>query len=316
VTTVAVLDDDAGRAEALAPWETLVRDHGVAVTFHRRYGDPDALVQALKGVEIIVAMRERTAFPRSTLAALGNLRLLVTTGMANAAIDLDAAHDLGVTVSGTSSDGSGVIEIAWALILELTKQIGARDRAVRAGEWQRSLTGDLRGKTLGLIGLGRLGAGMVPVAKALQMNAIAWSANLTAARAEEVGVAHVGFDELLARSDIVSIHTRLSDRTRGLLDAHALEGMRPGALLINTSRGPIVDEVALVDALERRTIGGAGLDVFDEEPLPPNHPLGRLDNVCLTPHLGYATEANIGAMYREAIEDIAAFLDGQAIRAL
>jgi phosphoglycerate dehydrogenase-like enzyme len=236
--------------------------------------------------------------------------------MMNASIDLGAARDRGVVVCGTGSRGGPTAELTWALVLGLSKHLREEDAAVRAGGWQQSPGGDLEGKRLGLIGLGRLGRRVAAVGLAFGMEVVAWSANLQASDAAEVGVTRVELDELLRTSDIVSIHQKLSDRTRGLLGARELGLMRPDALLINTSRGPIVDEPALLDALTTGSIGGAGLDVFDVEPLPPGHPLRTVPRTLLTPHLGYATEETFRGMFAEAVEDIEAWLDGAPVRVL
>jgi len=309
---VVVLDDYQGRAHEFADWSAL----GADVEFVRDHLGEEDLVAVLAGAEIAVAMRERTAFSRRVLEQLPDLRLLVTTGMSNASIDVAAALERGVVVCGTRSNASNTTELTWALILAAVKRVVAEDAALRAGRWQSSICGDLSGKTLGLIGLGRLGAAMLPVANAFRMRVVAWSQNLTEARTTELGVELVSFETLLAESDVASIHLRLSERTRSLIGAAELAQMRPSAILVNTSRGPIIDERALVDALRARIIGGAALDVYDEEPLPPDHPLLALDNTVLAPHLGYVSEDNFAVHYGEAVEDIAAFLSGSPLRAL
>jgi phosphoglycerate dehydrogenase-like enzyme len=314
VTAIALLDDYQHVARDAVDWSRLGPEIDVEV-FHEHLDD-EALVAALQRFEIVVAMRERSAFPATVLAALPKLRLLATTAMANAAIDLDAARELGIVVSGTRSGITSTVEITWALILAVVKALPASDATLRAGRWQEALPGDLSGATLGLVGLGRIGSAMVPIARAFGMEPIAWSENLTSARAAEIGAKAVSKDELLTRADVVSIHLRLSERTTGLLGARELATMRPTAYLINTSRGPIVDEDALVEALVRRTIAGAGLDVYDHEPLPAGHRLTMLDNVVLTPHLGYASRSQLRDYYREVLENIAAFLAGTPRRVL
>jgi phosphoglycerate dehydrogenase-like enzyme len=309
--TIAVLDDYQGRAAEFADWAELA----TPVRYIREHLEGDELVSAVRDCEIVVAMRERTAITAEVLRALPELKLLVTTGMANAAIDIDAAHARDVTVCGTPSGAGGTVELTWALLLAAIKHLPLEDRSMRAGKWQLSVPSDLAGKRLGLIGLGRLGSAMVPIAKAFSMDVVAWSQNLTPERATEVGVELVSKDELVATSDIVSIHLRLSDRTRGLLGAKEIATMRPGALLLNTSRGPIVDEEALISALREQRIFAA-LDVYDVEPLPAGHPFTSLDNVVIAPHLGYASEANMATMYSGAVEDIAAFLEGSPIRVI
>ncbi len=310
MTRVAVLDDYLRRAASLADWAAL----DVEVSFFHEPLDSEELVDALAGFDALVLMRERTAFPRSVLEQLPGLRLVVTTGMRNASLDVAYLRERGVVVCGTEGSGTSTAEVAWALILAVAKRVVAEDRALRTGRWQTGFPASLAGATLGLAGLGRLGSAMVPPARAFGMDVVAWSENLTDERAAEVGVERVSKDELLRRADVLSIHLVLSDRTRGLFGAAELAAMKPGAVLVNTSRGPIVDEAALVDALRAEAIAGAGLDVYDVEPLPAGHPLLALENVVLTPHLGYVTEAGFREMYRQAVEDIRAFLDGSPVR--
>jgi len=236
--------------------------------------------------------------------------------MRNAAIDLQAAAERGILVCGTAGLPYPTAELTWGLILSLFRRIPAEDRATREGRWQTSVGLGLNGKTLGVLGLGSLGSRVARVGRAFEMPVLAWSQNLTAERAGEVGATLVGRDELLARADVVTIHLVLSDRTRGLIGARELALMKPGAYLVNTSRGPIVDEAALIHALRDGTIAGAGLDVFDEEPLPPDHPLRQLPNTVITPHLGYVTEETYRVFYDQAREDIQAYLRGEPIRAL
>jgi phosphoglycerate dehydrogenase-like enzyme len=274
------------------------------------------VVERLAPFEVVVAMRERTPFTRARLERLDNLKLLVTTGMRNAAIDLQAAGERGVTVCGTGSLGPPTAELAWGLILALTRHIPAEDARMRAGGWQHTLGPELAGRTLGLVGLGRLGARMARIARAFEMETLAWSQNLTAERAAEAGAEAVAKDELFRRADVVSIHLVLSDRTRGLVGADGLALMKPTAYLVNTSRGPIVDEPALLDALHSGRIAGAGIDVYDTEPLPPSHPLRFAPNTVLTPHIGYVTTGTYEVFYREAVEDIAAWLAGAPVRVL
>jgi phosphoglycerate dehydrogenase-like enzyme len=318
---VAVLDDYQRRAGEFADWASLGPE--VEVRFFHEPIERSALASALAGFEVLVLMRERTAFPREVLQHLPQLELLVTTGMRNASVDVEYLRERGIAVSGTKSMGpvatAGVpstVEVAWALILAVFKRVTVEDRALRAGSWQLDLPHNLAGATLGLAGLGRLGGAMVNIARVFGMDVIAWSQNLEPERAGELGVARVSKDELLAESDVISIHLVLSDRTRGLFGASDLARMKRSAVLVNTSRGPIVDERALIDALRSGTIAGAGLDVFDREPLPPGHELLELENAVLLPHLGYVSEDAFCAMYGEAVEDIAAFLDGEPIRVL
>ena len=321
MTRVAVLDDYQRRARGYADWGSLGDD--VEVEFFSEPIAPDELAHRLAAFDMLVLMRERTRFGRDVLAALPDLRLVVTTGMRNASLDVDYLRERGVTVSGTEGTGvapaAGVpstAEVAWALILAVAKRVTQEDRALRSGRWQLDLPANLAGATLGLAGLGRLGAAMVGPARAFGMQVIAWSQNLTDERAAEVGVARVSKGELLSGADFVSIHLVLSDRTRGLIGGPELLAMKRTAALINTSRGPIVDEAALVAALRVGIIAAAGLDVYDEEPLPPDHPLTSLRNVVLLPHLGYVSEPGMRHMYGQAVEDIAAFLNGAPIRTI
>ncbi|WP_433437239.1 D-2-hydroxyacid dehydrogenase family protein [Nonomuraea sp. CA-141351] len=309
----AVLDDYQGVALGLADWSR-VR----ATSFRDHFGSQDELVAALHDYEIVVAMRERTPFPAGLLARLPNLRLLITTGMRNAAIDLDAARERGVTVCGTGSSSTPPVELTWALILGLTRHLLPEATAMRAdGPWQSTLGTDLHGRTLGLLGLGKLGSRMAEIGRAFGMDVVAWSQNLTQERTDALGVRLApGMDVLLSEADIVSIHLVLSDRTRGLIGERELSLMRPGAYLVNTSRAAIVDQEALVAALKAGRIAGAGLDVFETEPLPAGHELRTLPNVLAMPHLGYVTELNYRTYFREAVEDIDAFLDGAPIRRL
>jgi phosphoglycerate dehydrogenase-like enzyme len=312
---VALLDDYQGVALALAPWDRL--GDGVAVTsFADHVAGDDALVERLREFDVVVAMRERTPFTRARLERLPDLRLLVTTGMANAAIDLEAARELGVVVSGTRSLASHTAELTWALILAVTRGVPQEDANLRAGGWQRTIGPELEGRTLGVVGLGRQGGRVAAIGRAFEMEVLAWSQNLDPAHAASLGVRAVAKDELLERADVVTIHLRLSDRTLGLIGAEELERMGPRAYLVNTSRGPIVDEAALLAALRAGTIAGAGLDVFDTEPLPAEHPLRTAPNTVLTPHLGYVTSGNYELYYGDAFENVAAHLRGDPLRRL
>jgi len=315
MSRVAILDDYQNVALQMADWSSLPKDVEVRV-FQDHLKDEDPLVGRLKDFDIVMAMRERTAFPRSVFERLPNLKLVTTTGMRNAAIDMQAASDHGVTVCGTGGVVYPTAELTWGLILSLLRHIHREDRAVRGGRWQISMGVDLNGKTLGVIGLGNLGSQVATVGKAFQMNVIAWSQNLTAERATSLGAKLVSKDELLSQSDIVTIHLVLSDRTRGLLSARELGLMKPSAYLINTSRGPIVDEQALAEVLQNKGIAGAGLDVFGDEPLPLDHPLRHLENTVITPHMGYVTEDTYKIFFEQTVENIKAFLDGTAIRVI
>ena len=315
---IAVLDDYQRRAREFADWDSL--GPGADVMFFHEAIDRAALPAALADFDVLVLMRERTAFPREVLERLPNLQLLVTTGMRNASVDVDYLHQRGVTVSGTGGIGvtsaglPSTVEVAWALIFAVLKRVTIEDRAVRDGNWQLDLPRNLAGATLGLAGLGRLGASMVAPARVFGMDVIAWSEHLADERTAELGVRKVSKAELLESSDVLSIHLVLSDRSRGLFGAADLALMKPTAVLINTSRGPIVDEPALIEALRTRQIAAAGLDVFDREPLPPDHELLELENTVLLPHLGYVSEVALRTMYEQVVEDIAAFRDGAPVR--
>jgi phosphoglycerate dehydrogenase-like enzyme len=315
MTRVAVLDDYQRVALQTADWKALPADTEVVV-FEDHLSDTAAVAKRLEGFEVVVAMRERTPFGRDLLERLPKLRLLITTGMRNASIDITAANERGVVVCGTAGLPYPTAELTWGLILGLFRRIPAEDRATREGRWQTTLGLGLNGKTLGVLGLGSLGSRVAKVGLALEMKVIAWSQNLTAERAAEVGATLVTKDELLAESDVLTIHLVLSQRSRGLIGARELAQMKPGAVLINTSRGPIVDEAAMIAALRQGKIAGAGLDVFDEEPLPANHPLRSLPHTVITPHLGYVTEETYRIFYTHAVEDIQAFLRGAPVRVL
>ena len=312
---VAVLDDYQDVARKMTDWSVLPADVEVAV-FRDHLTDQAAVAERLKDFDIVMAMRERTPFPRTLLEQLPQLRLLTTTGMRNAAIDMQAASDFNVLVCGTGGILYPTAELTWGLILSLLRHIPDEDQATRAGRWQVSMGLGLKGKTLGLMGLGRLGSEVARVGNAFQMDVIAWSQNLTTERAAECGATLVSKDELLARADILSIHLVLSARSRGLIGHRELDRMKPTAYLINTSRGPIVDEVALIAALQNGTIAGAGVDVFDEEPLPLDHPLRRAANTIITPHIGYVTAETYKVFFDETVENIQTFLQGAPVRVL
>ncbi|MDV6013295.1 D-2-hydroxyacid dehydrogenase family protein [Haloechinothrix sp. LS1_15] len=313
---IAILDDYQNVALDFADWNSL--DAEITV-FTDPFGGRQEAVEALRGFDVVVAMRERTAFPAEVLHALPELRLLVSTGQRNAAIDLDAASAAGIVVSGTGYLPHPTAEATWALILAAARRLPAEERSVRDGGWQVPLTGEvgtaLRGKTLGVLGLGRLGAQVSAIGAAFGMELIAWSRNLTAERAAEHGATAVPFDELLTSADVVTIHLVLSERTRGLLGARELGLMKQGALLVNTSRGPIVDEDALLAAVHRGGIRAA-LDVYDTEPLPVDHPLRSAPNTVLTPHIGYVSDDVYRVFYTDAVADIAAFAAGEPIRVM
>ena len=312
MSRVAVLDDYQDVATTMAQWP----DGLDVVAFTDHVADEDTLVERLQGFEIVVAMRERTALPRSVLERLPALRLLVTTGPRNAVIDIAAAHDLGVVVSGTFGIISNTVELTWALILALARRLPDEVGAVRAGDWQQHVGADLNRRTLGLLGLGNIGSQMAKIGAAFGMDVIAWSANLTDERATARGARRVERDTLFRDADVVSIHLVLSDRTHHLVGPSELALMKPTAFLVNTSRGPIVDDAALVDALERNAIAGAGIDAFAVEPLPVDHPFRRLPNVIATPHIGYVTADCYRIFYDHIVEDIVAWRDGKPIRVI
>jgi phosphoglycerate dehydrogenase-like enzyme len=307
-----VLDDYQGVALDSGPWAQLDAE----VVALRAHLTGDALVDALAGSDVVVAMRERTAFDAALLDRLPDLRLLVTTGMKNAAIDLDAARARGVTVSGTRSRQEAPAELTWALVLAVTRNLVFEDAAVRAGGWQSTIGPELSGRTLGVLGLGRLGGRVAGYGRAFGMKVLGWSANLDPGHARELGVEPVALDDLLRRSDVVTVHLQLSDRTRGLLGARELELIGPGGYLVNTSRGPIVDETALVAALHAGTIAGAGLDVYDVEPLPVEHPLRSAPRTVLAPHIGYVSTDTYRTFFADAVEDVAAWVAGTPVRVL
>ncbi|EHK83185.1 phosphoglycerate dehydrogenase-like oxidoreductase [Saccharomonospora azurea SZMC 14600] len=310
---IAILDDYQNVASTLADWDSL--DAEVRV-FTEHIADQDELVRALAGFDVVVAMRERTPFPAALLSRLPDLRLLVTTGQRNASIDVEAARRQGIVVCGTGYLPHPTVELTWALILAAARHLPTEVQAMREGGWQTTLGTGLRGRTLGLLGLGRLGSQVARVGQAFGMRTIAWSQNLTADRAAEHDVTAVSKNELFASSDVLSVHLVLSKRTRGLVGAKELAAMKSTALLVNTSRAPIVDTDALLEALRQDTIGGAALDVYDVEPLPADHPLRSMPNVVLTPHIGFVTRETYEVFYRDAVEDIAAFRRGEPVRVL
>ncbi|WP_020658088.1 D-2-hydroxyacid dehydrogenase family protein [Amycolatopsis benzoatilytica] len=310
---IAVLDDYQNVALECADWTSL--DAEIEV-FSEPFAGPDEAVARLAGFDVVVAMRERTPFPAAVLDRLPALKLLVSTGRRNAAIDLDAARRNGVVVSATGALAYPTVEHAWALILAGARNLPVEFRSMREGGWQIGLGMGLRDKTLGLLGLGRLGAEVARIGLAFGMRPIAWSQHLTQERAAEHGVTAVSKEDLFAQADVLSVHLVLSERTRGLVGAAEFAAMKPSALLVNTSRGPIVDEAALVDALRRKEIAAAALDVYDVEPLPAEHPLRALDNAILTPHIGYVSRETYEVFYGGAVQDIAAFQTGSPINVL
>ena len=316
MTRLAILNDYQDAARSTADWTTLPRDVEITV-FHEALPEDEAQrAAALQPFDVICMMRERTPMPRSLLERLPNLKLLTTTAMVNRQTDMAAARELGITVCGSGGAGNGTAELTWGLIIGLARHISAEHQNMKDGRWQLTLGDDLIGHTLGLLGLGNIGARVAKVGQAFGMEVIAWSQNLTEERALEAGVRLVSREELFAQADYLSIHLVLGDRSRGLVGAEDLARMKPTAYFINTSRGPIVQEAALVAALREHRIAGAGIDTYDVEPLPKDHPLLALDNVLLTPHLGFVTRDAYARFYGDTVENVAAFLKGEPIRVI
>ena len=312
----AILDDYQNVAMNVADWSPVKKD--VELTVHNKpLGGPDQVVAAVKDCEIVCLMRERTLFGAEIINALPKLKLIVTSGLRNAAIDVAAASARGVVVSGTESLGHPTAELTFGLMLELARKIGHENARLKAGAaWQSTLGIDLYGKTLGIIGLGKLGSRVARIGNALDMKVIAWSQNLTAEKAKENGATLVTKEELFKQSDFITVHVQLSARTQGLVGERELSLMKPAAFFINTSRGPVADEKAILAALRADKLGGAAIDVYDEEPLPLDHPFRKLDNMVITPHLGYVTAENYKRFYGQMVEDIRAFLDGKPVRVI
>lgn len=312
---IAILDDYLDVARGMADWRGLQARAEVAA-FHHKFADEDEAAAALADFDIVCTLRERSAFPASLLARLPRLKYIAVTGMRYDAIDVDAATRLGIVVSNSevSRGGGGVSELAWGLVIATARHIPHEDASVRAGGWQTRVGFTLRGRTLGILGLGRLGSRMAAYARAFEMNVLAWSPRMTPERAAEHGARSATFDELMSNSDVVTVHLPLAEGTRGLVGTRALALMKREAILVNTARAAIVDQAALVDALQAGRIGGAGLDVFDAEPMPPDHVLRRLPNTVVTPHIGYFTRDMLRVYYEDAVEAITAFLDGRPIR--
>ncbi|MBC8996860.1 D-2-hydroxyacid dehydrogenase family protein [Pseudomonas sp. N40(2020)] len=312
---IAVIDDWQDVARDVVDWSVL--DSIGEVTFEHDYpADNATLAERLGKYQVICVMRERTRFDEDLLKRLPNLKLLVTGGMRNAALDMQAAAKLGIKVCGTDSYKHAAPELTWALIMAATLNLVNEVNSLRAGQWQQSLGGDLHGKTLGILGLGSIGQRVAQFGQVFGMRVIAWSENLTAERAAQVGVTHVSKQELFEQADVLSVHLVLSERSRGLVDAQALGWMKPTALLVNTARGPIVDEAALIKVLQKQRIAGAALDVFDQEPLPALHPFRTLDNVLATPHVGYVSRQNYAQFFSQMIEDIQGWSAGNPVRLL
>ena len=312
----AILDDYLNLALAVADWSK-VKDRVDLTVFNQPFASPDAAADALKDFEIICAMRERTPFPRAMFARLPNLKLLITSGLRNNSIDMEAAKEKQVVLCGTHWPRDPTAPLTMGLILELTRNIGRESARMHAGEpWQKFVGTEIEGKTLGVVGLGKLGAKVSGLAKAFGMNVIAWSPNLTPERCKEVGVTYATREELFSSADIITVHVVLSQRSRGLVGAADLARMKPTSYIVNTARGPIIDEMALLETLKARKIAGAAVDVFSVEPLPVDHPFRKLDNLVLTPHLGYATLETFTAHYNQMVEGIDAWFKGEPVRRL
>ncbi|EJN35845.1 D-2-hydroxyacid dehydrogenase family protein [Pseudomonas sp. GM80] len=312
---IAVIDDWQDVARDVVDWSVL--DSLGEVTFEHDYPTDNAtLAKRLAKYQVICVMRERTRFDEDLLERLPNLKLLVTGGMRNAALDMQAAAKLGIKVCGTDSYKHAAPELTWALIMAATRNLVNEANSLRAGQWQQGLGGDLHGRTLGILGLGSIGQKVAQFGQVFGMRVIAWSENLTAERAEQAGVSYVSKQQLFEQADVLSVHLVLSERSRGLVDAQALNWMKPTALLVNTARGPIVDEAALIKALQKQQIAGAALDVFEQEPLPALHPFRTLDNVLATPHVGYVSRQNYEQFFSQMTEDIQAWAAGEPIRLL
>ncbi len=307
MTKVAIIDDYQNVALEMADWGSV--DASVDV-YNDHLEDEDAVAARLLGYDVVVVNRERTPFPDALLEKLPNLKLLITNGMYNNSIDIAAANARGITVCGSPSLGHPTPELTWGLIISLARNIPLEERNVREGRWQTSVGLSLKGRTLGIIGLGRLGRPVAQVGLAFGMEVLAWSPNLTDERAADAGVKRAEKDDLLAKSDFITLHMPLSDRSRGILGADDFAKMKPTAFIINTSRGPLVDETALLDALKNGTIGGAGLDVYNHEPLPADHPIRSMPNTVLTPHLGYVTVENYDAYFPRAVDSIIGWQKG------
>jgi phosphoglycerate dehydrogenase-like enzyme len=329
VTKIAILDDYIGVALEYGDWTALPDDAEITVYPHAI--PPERLVDELSDYEIIAITQQRARFPRAVLEGLPNLKVIVCNGRTSNVIDHEARVERGILLCGTTKTEQGAAahplryetpsgglpapsEMAWALIFAVAKRTGIEDRVIRAGGWQSGFPIPLAGKTLGLLGAGHLGGAMVPVAKALGMDVVAWSQNLTEERCAELGVTKVTKDELVSSADVLGVFLMFSERSRNTLRADDLAKMKRGAILVNISRGPIVEEAALVDALRSGRLAGAGLDVFDREPLPADHPFRSLDNVVVTPHVGYVTEQLFRAAWQRMAEDVAAYLAGVPIR--
>ncbi|MET0012706.1 MAG: D-2-hydroxyacid dehydrogenase family protein [Sedimenticola sp.] len=315
MSRIAVLDDYQGVAFEHGDWSSLQAEHEV-VAFHQHLGNEEQVAEALQNMDVVCVMRERTPFPRSQLERLPNLKLLITSGAKNGAIDMAAARELGITVCGTRSPGHAASELAFGLILALARQITEEDRQMRSGGWQTTVGSDLRGQTLGILGLGRHGSNLARFGQAFGMRVIAWSQNLTRERCDELGVEYAEKESFFRESDFITIHLKVGQRNRGLVGSDEFSLMKPSAYIVNTSRGPIIQETALLDALQNGTIAGAGIDVYDNEPLPRDHPLRNAPRTVLTSHVGYVTRQTYDVFYSETVECIEAFLADKPVRVL
>lgn len=312
---LAILDDYQDAAFSFADWSA-VGERMEIVRFTDHEADFDRLVARLIHFEVITTVRERTPLPRRLIEALPNLKLIVTTGMFNRAIDLDACEERGIYVCGTSSPSDSTSELTWAIILALARKIVKTSHDMTAGKWGTTVGLDLNGLRLGLVGLGRIGGQVATVGKIFEMDVVAWSSNLSDARCHELGVKRVSREELFGTSDFISLHMVLSERTRGMIGASDFARMKPSSFFVNTSRGQLIDQDALLGALSCNSIAGAGLDVFDIEPLAPDHPLRSLENALLLPHIGYVTERQYKMYYEQTVENVLAFMDGRRLRPL
>lgn len=315
MAAIAILDDYQNVALKMGDWSRLQSAHRITV-FNKPFKNQDEVAKALAGFEIVNIMRERTPFPRALFERLPDLKLLITTGPRNASVDIKAANERGITVCGTDAGGHATAELAFGLILSLARHLPTEFNNMREGRWQTTLGNDIRGKTLGLLGLGKLGGEVAKFGKAFGMNLIAWSQNLTPERAAEIGAQRVEKDELFRRADFISVHLVLSDRSRGLVGTRELGLMKPIASIVNTSRGPIIDAGALAAALKEKRIAGAALDVYDAEPLPADHPLRSEPRAVLTPHIGYVTEESYRVFFDGVIAAIEGWLAGKHIRVI
>lgn len=312
---IAVLDDYQNVARDMADWSRIEAEHEITF-FDQAYEGLEGFAKRLEPFEIVCIMRERSPIGRDLIERLPNAKVFVTAGMRNAAIDLEACRKRGITVLGTGGSAESTPELAWGMIISLARNIHVENNRMREGNWITTLGKDVAGSTLGILGLGRLGRRMAEIGRVFGMEVIAWSQNLTDEKAAEAGARRVEKDELFRQSDFITIHYKLGERSRGLVGAGELRLMKPTAYLVNTSRGPIVDTDALIAALREGRIAGAGIDVYDDEPLPADHPIRSCPRTLLTPHLGYVTEGTYRAFYREIVEDIEAWLDGNPIRVL